>query len=58
MRDQNRNQSRDRLQLTISSIKEQCFQKLYRTEEGFRRGTIFTELDKPWRVGRGDSNAR
>lgn len=36
------------LELAISSIKVQKFQKLYPLERGFIAGTIFQQLDKPW----------
>lgn len=45
----------DCLQLTISSIKMQEFQKIYHLNIGFEKGTIFEELDKPYLESQGDS---
>lgn len=42
----------DRLELTISSIKMQKFQKIYPLARAFYAGTIFQELDKPWGEGK------
>lgn len=36
------------LELTISSIKIQCFENIYPSNIAFCRGTIFKDLDKPW----------
>lgn len=36
------------LELTISSIEVQKFQKIYPIEYAFNAGTIFQELDKVW----------
>ncbi|WP_083662792.1 spore coat associated protein CotJA [Merdibacter massiliensis] len=35
-------------QLTICSIRIQCFQHLYSIHEAFDHGTIFCELNKPF----------
>lgn len=34
--------------LAIAYVPDQVWQKLYNTETGFQRGTIFEELDKPF----------
>ena len=39
------------LELGISSIKMQTFRDIYPINKGFYIGTIFEELDKPWREG-------
>lgn len=41
------------LELTISSIKIQVFQKIYPMNQAFMAGTIFKELDKPWGMKNG-----
>lgn len=38
------------LELTIVSIKVQEFENIYSIKNGFYKGTIFKDLDKPWRA--------
>lgn len=40
------------LELTISSIQIQEFRKLFPIQEGFKKGTIFKELDRPFKGGK------
>ena len=39
---------RNELELTISSIKVQKFNKIFPLIEGFKKGTIYKELYKPF----------
>lgn len=35
----------------MAYVPDQKWQKIFHIDEGFFRGTIFTELHKPWLVG-------
>ncbi len=46
-------QEADSMPLAMAYVPWQCWRDLYAADEGFRRGTIFKELDKPFYGGRG-----
>ena len=39
------------LALAMAYVKNQTFQNLYEAEDGWHRGTIFADLDKPYEGG-------